>query len=299
MIEVVGAGAWTTIQDRGRPGLERSGISPGGPVDWFAARAANVIAGNKEDAALLECTLEAPTLRFSDAATIAITGGGLDRAATWVAHAVDAGAVLELGRIRPGLRTYVAVRGGLAVEPVLGSRALCQHGRFGGGFGRPLRAGDRLPVGSEVTGASRPRAWPAAHRLPLRGPWEVCAIAGPHDHAFAAGSLRRLAGTALVVTPAIDRMGMRVRAPALRLRAAEIVTTGVTEGAIQVTPSGDLIVLLAEHQVTGGYPVIATVIRADLPLLAQARPGDTIHVRLCGIDEAARARRRLEGWLSG
>ena len=299
MIEVLRAGAWTTIQDRGRPGLERSGISPGGPADWFAARAANLLAGHREDAALLECTLEAPSLRFWDAATIAITGGALDQAATWVAQAIDAGAVLELGPIRPGLRTYVAVRGGLAVEPVLGSRALCQRGGFGGGFGRPLRAGDRLPVGAQVTGRPWTRAWPAGHRLALRGPWEVRAIAGPHGHAFEAGALRRLAGAALVVTPAIDRMGMRVRAPALRLGAAEIVTTGVTEGAIQVTPSGELIVLLAEHQVTGGYPVIATVIRADLPLLAQARPGDTIHVRLCGIDEAARARGRLEDWLSG
>jgi antagonist of KipI len=92
-------------------------------------------------------------------------------------------------------------------------------------------------------------------------------------------------------------MGMRLRAPALHLQPSEILTTGTTAGAIQVTPSGELIALLAEHQVTGGYPVIATVIRADLPLLAQARPGDTIHLRLCGLDEAVRALRRLVDWL--
>jgi len=299
VIQVLRPGAWTTVQDSGRPGLERFGISPGGPVDWFAAAVANLIAGNREDAALLECTLEAPALRFSEAATVAIAGGEVEGAPGWTARRLEAGATLELGRIRPGLRTYLAIGGGLGVEPVLGSRSLCQLGRFGGGFGRPLRAGDVLSIGSEIAHDSWSQPWPAAHRRRLQGPWGVRAIAGPHAGAFPDGSLRRLADTALLVTPAIDRMGMRLRAPALRLQAPEILTTGVTEGAVQVTPSGELIALLAEHQPTGGYPVIATVIRADLPLLAQARPADTIHLRLCGVEEAVGALRRLVDWLRG
>ncbi|HYM49574.1 MAG TPA: biotin-dependent carboxyltransferase family protein [Candidatus Limnocylindrales bacterium] len=298
MIEVLEPGAFTTVQDRGRPGFERFGISPGGPVDWFAARAANHLCGNHEDAALLECTLVAPTLRFHAPARIATTGGAVGSVPMWTAHAVAGGHVLALGRIRPGLRTYVAVRGGLDVQPVLGSRAVCQLGRFGGGFGRPLRAGDRLPIGAAASTDPAPSAWPAAHRLPLHGPWEVRAIPGPHDGVFPPQSLRRLCDTALRVTPRIDRMGMRLESPALRLQPEEIVTTGVPVGAIQVTPSGELIILLAEHQTTGGYPVIATVIGADLPLLAQARPGDTIHLRLCGLDEARRAHRRLDAWFT-
>jgi antagonist of KipI len=297
MIEVLRPGPLTTVQDLGRSGLERFGISPGGPVDWFSAAAANLIAGNREDAALLECALEAPSLAFDEDAVVAVTGGQVGGAPGWTAFEVSSGARLELGRIRPGLRAYVAIRGGVDVEPVLGSRSLCRLGGFGGGFGRPLRQGDSLPVGSMAAGDPITSGWPAAHRLPLEGPWEVRAIPGPHATLFSQGALGRLAGTALLVTPAIDRMGMRLRAPALRLKAPEIVTTGMTEGAVQVTPSGELIALLREHQTTGGYPVIATVIRADLPLLAQARPGDTIHLRLCGVEEAVRALRRLQAWL--
>ena len=123
-------------------------------------------------------------------------------------------------------------------------------------------------------------------------------MAGPHDDAFESSALGRLLNTACRVTPNTDRMGMRLASPGLHLRGDEILTTAVPEGGIQVTPSGELIVLLAEHQTTGGYPIIATVIDADLPLLAQARPGDTVHFRLVNEEEAARARARLNGWLA-
>jgi allophanate hydrolase subunit 2 len=139
--------------------------------------------------------------------------------------------------------------------------------------------------------------WPESHRLPARGPWEVRVIAGPQQDAFSADALRRLGATACRVTPEIDRMGLRLETPGLRLQAKEILTMPMTAGAIQVTPSGGLIVLHVDHQSTGGYPVIATVISADLSLLAQARPGDTVRFREVDADEAARAWRRLAGWL--
>jgi antagonist of KipI len=139
--------------------------------------------------------------------------------------------------------------------------------------------------------------WSPSHRLPLRGPWEVRIITGPDLDAFGAEALEGLGATACRVTPEIDRMGLRLETPALRLQSAEILTVPMTAGAIQVTPSGELIVLHVDHQTTGGYPVIATVISADLPLLAQARPGDTVRLRPVGMDEAARARRRISGWL--
>jgi len=133
--------------------------------------------------------------------------------------------------------------------------------------------------------------------LPLVGPWEVRVMAGPHTSAFGADDLARFLNMAFRVTPRADRMGMRLRAPGFRVHATEILTTPVTQGAVQVTPSGEAIVLLAEHQTTGGYPVIATVISADWPLLGQARPGDTIHFREVSLAEAQRARSRLDGWL--
>jgi allophanate hydrolase subunit 2 len=125
----------------------------------------------------------------------------------------------------------------------------------------------------------------------------VRVIAGPQQDAFSADALHRLGATACRVTPEIDRMGLRMETPGLRLQAKEILTVPMTAGAIQVTPSGGLIVLHVDHQSTGGYPVIATVISADLPLLAQARPGDTVRFRSVDLAEAARAWRRLTGWL--
>jgi allophanate hydrolase subunit 2 len=139
--------------------------------------------------------------------------------------------------------------------------------------------------------------WPQSHRLASRGPWEVRVIAGPQEDAFADDAFQRLTATACRVTPEIDRMGVRLETPGLRLRSSEILTTPVTAGAVQVTPSGGLIAMLADHPTTGGYPVIGTVITADLPLLAQGRPSDTVRFRAVDAVEAARAWRRLTGWL--
>jgi antagonist of KipI len=297
VIEVTSGGRWTTIQDRGRPGLERFGIPVGGAADWFAARVANERVGNQPDAALLECTATGPTLRFDDDAVVAVTGGKVGATGDWQAVRVARGSSLLIGTIAPGLRAYVAIRGGVDVPLVLGSRSFCQRGAFGGGFGRPLATGDRLPIGRLVAHEPMLAPWPQSRRLPLRGPWEVRVTAGPQSDAFAGDALERLTATACRVTPEIDRMGLRLETPGLRLQPQEILTVPMTTGAVQVTSSGGLIVLHVDHQTTGGYPVIATVISADLPLLAQARPGDTVRLRLVDTEEAARAWRRLSGWL--
>jgi antagonist of KipI len=297
VIEVVEPGRWTTIQDRGRPGRERFGIPSGGAADWFAAAVANRIAGNHQDAALLECAAVGPTLRFDNDAVLAVTGGQSAGIASWQAVQISRGSTLAVGTIAPGLRTYVAIRGGIDVPLVLGSRSFSQRGAFGGGFGRPLAKGDGLAIGRMATLEAIVTPWPQSHRLQARGPWEVRVIAGPQQDAFSADALHRLGATACRVTPEIDRMGLRMETPGLRLQAKEILTVPMTAGAIQVTPSGGLIVLLVDHQSTGGYPVIATVISADLPLLAQARPGETVRFRSVDQAEAARASRRLRDWL--
>lgn len=303
MIEVIDPGRFTSIQDRGRPGLEAFGVPAGGAADWFSAAIANRLVGNAPDAALLEVTAVGPTLRFHQDCTIAIAGSdcqivsGLSGRARWWSSPIARGSLLNLGPVGPGLRAYIAIRGGIDVPVVLSSRSLCQRGEFGGGFGRPLRKGDQIPVGTTVAIDPLPDPWPTSHRLPLRGPWEIWVIPGPHSDAFEPNALQRLSATACRVTPAVDRMGLRIETPALRIEAGEILTTPVTAGAIQVTPSGELIALLVDHPTTGGYPVIATAITADLPLLAQARPGDTIRFRPVDLGGAATARRRLMGWL--
>ena len=303
MIEVVEAGLFTTVQDRGRPGLERFGVTPGGVADWFSAAVGNRLLGNAPEAAVLEYAEVGPSLQFHDEAVIAITGAepngirGSEVEPSWQVRRVEARRMIVLGKLMPGLRGYLAVRGGIDVSRVLGSRSLSMRGRFGGGFGRPLRQGDPLPVGELTNGGPLGRRWPLGHRLPPWGPWEVRVIAGPHSDAFPPESLERLTRTACTVTPSIDRMGLRLQTPGLRLQAEEILTTPVVAGSIQVTPSGELIVLFVDHPTTGGYPVIATVIHADLPLLAQARSGDTIRFRNVDSNEAARALRRLRDWL--
>jgi antagonist of KipI len=297
MIEVVEAGRWTTVQDRGRPGLERFGIPSGGAADWFAAAVANRIVGNQEDAALLECTGGGPTLRFAGEAVVALTGGHTAGATTWEPIRVARGSSLAVGAIAPGIRTYIAVRGGIDVPLVLRSRSFCQRGAFGGGFGRPLIAGDALALGQLADRDPMSAPWPESHRPASHGPWEVRVIAGPQEDAFTGDALQRLTATACRVSPEIDRMGLRLETPGLRLRPQEILTVPMTAGGIQVTPSGGLIVLHVDHQSTGGYPVIATVITADLPPLAQARPGDTVRFRSVDQAEAARAWRRQTGWL--
>lgn len=299
MIEVVDPGRYTSIEDQGRPGLERFGISPGGVADWFAAAVANRLVGNHPDAALIEVAIAGPTLRFEQETTIAVTGGDCPDAGcpAWRAHRADAGSVLQLGRVSPGLRSYVAIRGGIDVPLVLGSRSLCAVGAFGGGPGRPLQKGDRFGIGAMIVAAPISQPWPESHRLPGAGPWEVHVIPGPQTDAFDRSAVDRLSSTACLVTPALDRMGVRLDTPGLHLDAREVLTTPMTSGAIQVTPSGGLIVLLADHPTTGGYPVIATVITADLPLLAQARPGDTVRFREVSLADAARAWCRLTGWL--
>ena len=210
---------------------------------------------------------------------------------------VPAGGTLALARVSPGIRCYLALRGGIDVPLILGSRSLCERGSFGGGFGRRLQPGDRLGAGGLVASDPLPNPWPAAHRLPASGPWEIRAIPGPDHNRFANADVTRFFETAFVITPLADRMGTRLSAPSFRASGAEILTTPVSAGAVQVTPSGEVIVLLADHPTTGGYPVMATVVSADLSLLAQARPGDTVRFRGVNVAEAARARRRLEGWL--
>jgi antagonist of KipI len=296
MIEVLDAG-WTSIQDRGRPGHEREGIPPGGCADRFSAAVANRLVGNDPAAALLECTSRGPTLRFAQDAVIALTGGEAQAGETWRAREVKAGDTVALGLVSPGFRCYLGLRGGIDVPMVLGSRSLSERGSFGGGFGRRLRSGDRFEVGGMVTGDPLTSPWPSAHRLPRSGPSEIRAMPGPHDDRFANADVTRFLETAFVITPLTDRMGIRLTAPSFRVRVGEILTTPVSEGAVQVTPSGELIVLLADHPTSGGYPVIATAISADLPLLAQARPGETVRFRAVNAAEAGRARRRLEGWL--
>jgi biotin-dependent carboxylase-like uncharacterized protein len=265
MIEVLAAGPLTTVQDRGRPGWAHLGVPPSGAVDSNALALGNRLVGNDTGAAALEATLSGPRLRFRAAALVAVTGAETE--ASDRPLEVGAGEVLELGGFLNGVRAYVSVRGGIDVEPVLGSRST----DLLSGLGPPqLREGDVLPIGPEPATAPQldlepPPPLPAEPILRL--------LPGPRDDWFAPNAL---AGT-WRVSPSSNRVGVRLEGPQIeRIRHEELLSEGVVTGALQVPPSGQPILLLNDHPTTGGYPVLGVVHSDDLPLVGQLRPGQRL-----------------------
>lgn len=279
-IEIVHCGPLTTVQDAGRPGYAALGVGRSGAADAAAASLANRLVGNDEGAACLELTFGSTTLAFRRPARVAVTGAPcrLNLAAAMNApFTVPAGATLTIGTPSSGLRTYVAVRGGIAVPPVLGSRSTDVLSGLGPAV---LAAGDRLPIGTDHNGPP-PAVEVAPVNPPATGDLVVHVVPGPRDDWCTPAALRTLLTAGFTVTADSNRVGVRLSGPALaRARHEELPSEGVVAGAIQVPPSGQPVVFLADHPVTGGYPVIAVVRTADLPVLAQARPGQRVSFRL-------------------
>ena len=275
-LDVVTAGPQTTVQDLGRPGHAHLGVPRSGALDQPAYRLANRLVGNDESAAALECLLGGVRFRVGHAVTMAVTGAAVPvrvdgRGAGWgCAVSVPEGATVELGRAQSGLRAYVAVAGGVAVPAVLGSRATDLLSGLGPAV---VSDGDRLPVG-DVVGPPR-----TGDAVPAR-PGSVLRVRlGPRDDWFTDASLRALHGASYTVTGESNRIGLRLDGPALERRDdAELASEGMVLGAVQVPPSGQPVVFLHDHPVTGGYPVVAVVVDADLPLCAQLRPGETVRI---------------------
>lgn len=275
-LAVLRAGPLTTVQDRGRPGFAHLGVPPSGAADLRALELGNRIVGNDPGAAALEATLLGPVLRFAEAAVVAVTGAEASAAVAGrpltrgTAAEVPAGGLLELGPCRDGVRAYVCIRGGIAVEPTLGSRS---HDLLTGLGPRPLRDGDVLPLGDDTVAAPLQRLAlePHAAEPVLR------VVAGPRDDRFPPSALEVLTTTAWRVGSASNRVGIRLEGPPLgRLERGELLSEGLVTGAIQVTASGLPIVLGPDHPTTGGYAVLAVVQSEDLSLAGQLAPGATV-----------------------
>lgn len=273
-------GALTTVQDLGRPGHAHLGVPHSGALDEPAHRLANRLVGNPATAATLETTLSGCALRPSRPLVVAVTGAPCPvrvdgRPVAWGAPVrVPRGAVLDVGTATGGLRSYVGVSGGVAVEPVLGSRATDLLSGLGPA---PLAEGDTLPVG-EPTGRTA-----AADVLACPGPVSVLVlplVPGPRDDWFTDGAAATLATGAYTVSPASNRIGLRTLGPRLsRARSGELPSEGMVLGAVQVPPDGCPVVFLADHPTTGGYPVIGVVPHTALPAAAQAPPGTPVRFR--------------------
>ncbi|MGI4744347.1 MAG: biotin-dependent carboxyltransferase family protein [Janthinobacterium lividum] len=296
-LEIIRPGLLTTVQDLGRFGYQSAGVVVSGALDAVALRQANLLVGNAQHAAGLEITLLGPRIRFAAAHLIALAGA--DLAATLNGQpvglnrpvGVGAGAELAFGRPVAGSRAYLAVAGGVAVAPVLGSRATYLRAGLGGLHGRSLRAGDQLPVGEPSLAGEKIRQAIGAHKqsaatwvqatwaagwwpYPAHRPHYLRAMPGPEYEQFSASSQRAFWEETFCVSPQADRMGYRLLGPDLqRTTSAELLSSAVTAGTVQVPAGGQAIVLLADCQTTGGYPRLAQVITADLGALAQLRPG--------------------------
>lgn len=302
-IEVLSPGLLTTVQDGGRPGFEQFGVPCAGAMDPFAFRAGNLLVGNNGGEAGLEITLLGPALRFCQEARIAVTGGDLGAcingqpAPLWQTLQLQAGDELSFAGARKGCRAYLAVAGGIEVPAVMGSRATYLRARLGGLEGRALQRGDRLPVGragAPVWGRLEEGEIP-----PFGAPvLTVRVVLGPQQDYFSPKGLETFLSEEYLLTNECDRMGYRLDGASIaHQKGADIVSDGIFFGAIQVPGHGKPIVMMADCQTTGGYAKIAGVIGADLPLLAQAKPGDRVHFCAVELSQAHQALALQEGWL--
>lgn len=310
-------GAQTTVQDAGRFGYAAQGYRSCGACDAYAHKLANLLIGNDPGAAVLEATLQGFTLKFEGTSVFALTGA--DMGATLDGKQIPrfapllatAGSVLRLGTAKTGLRSYLAVAGGITTPPVLGSRSTDLACHLGGLEGRALRAGDVVPTGASAEDAihlwrriqysyaarplredaaclpARPWRFEAAQKLPL-----FRVVAGPQQTAFTPQGMADFSHGIYTLTPDCNRMACKLDGPAVGLcDSADILSDGIVAGSIQISANGQPIVMLADHQTTGGYAKIGTVISADLPGMAQLRPGDKAAFCFVSVEQAVAAAR--------
>ncbi|MGA7912702.1 MAG: biotin-dependent carboxyltransferase family protein [Candidatus Dormiibacterota bacterium] len=302
-LRVEAPGLLTTVQDLGRLHAVTSGVPPGGAMDRFAHCAANLLAGNDPGAAALECTLTGPRLVAERSCLVAIAGADLDPrvngepAPMWTGIFLSAGDRLTLATRRSGARAYVAVAGGVVADRWLGSQSTYLLASRGGMRGRALVAGDTIAVAAgagspAVAGRELPHhLWPDYDDHALR------AVAGPHIDRLGRDGRHAFFTSVFTVSHQADRMGYRLDGPDLDTSGEELLSFGLTAGVVQLPAGGKPILLMADHQTVGGYPVIATVVRASLPVAAQLAPGDELRFAEASVEEALRMRRAQEAAL--
>lgn len=311
VLRVLAPGLLTTVQDLGRPGYQSLGIPVGGALDPISLRAANALVGNEPHVGALEVAYVGPTLVVEDGeARVSFVGANAPieilsdetatrgrRIASMRSIRLRRGEVVRVGSLARGAVLYIAVEGGFAIAPALGSVSTYLRGAIGGWEGRALAVGDRLPLRCsepsdrddyEIIG------------LDLAPPNRYRAIVGPQSDYFSASAIGRFFDSEYVVTTGADRMGMRLKGPPLEhARGFNIISDGIAPGSIQVPGNEQPIVLLADRQTVGGYPKIATIISADLPAIGRLPIGARVRFAPVSIEEAEAARRRLIAEIEG
>ncbi len=307
MFEILDVGGLATVQDAGRPGWRRFGVPLAGPMDRFAFQAANLLVGNDADAAAVELGAGDLSLRAQYDCVIAVAGAGYELSVgawdfpLWGSCFVRGGSIIRLTRSGFGMWAYLAGSGGLSLPRVLGSQSTYLRGRFGGLDGRLLQPGDVVPSHrpSRLLMEAAARTLPEAARLPY-GPSPILdAIPGPQAGSFSADDVAAFYSSEYRLSASSDRMGYRLQGPALRSNAQpELTSEGMAPGAVQVPADGQPIAMMADSATAGGYPKIACIASASLPLLAQCTPGqDAVRFRQVTAETAQAACRRMFGAL--
>ncbi len=299
-IKTINGGLMTTVQDLGRYGMQAGGMQVSGCMDAVAARIANELVGNDAGCALLETTYLGPELEFTEKALVAVAGGEPDvqvdgkAVSSYKAIVVQPGQHLKVNAQKKGMRAYIAVAGGLDVPEVLGSRCTNLKLKIGGIAGRKLQAGDEIPVGAPGEYALAALEGRKALRQDAVGfgsgqseVLEIRAVAGPQEDYFSPEEYAKLQQEIYTISNESDRMGYRLEGrPVEKTRQQDLITDGIVFGSVQIPPNGQPIIMLADHQTTGGYPKIATVATVDLPKLAQAMPGTKLQFKIISVQEA-------------
>jgi antagonist of KipI len=294
-LHVVAPGLLTTIQDLGRPHAAAAGVPPGGAMDRFAHAAANLLVGNDRSLATLECTLLGPRLVSDGHCLIGITGGDLsprvngDPAPMWTSLTLEAGDELSFGTRRGGARAYISVAGGFVGDRWLGSMSTNLMSARGGMHGRALAAGDVLGIGETAWEADAGRTLAEGAR-PQYSDHKLLAMEGPQASRLFPDSRSQLFEATFRVSHDSNRMGYRLEGPSLEAPGEEMLSFSLVAGAIQLPSGGQPILLMADHQTAGGYPVVAVVLSASMPVAAQLAPGDDLRLVEATLDEAMASR---------
>ena len=297
-LEILAPGPLTTVQDRGRFGFGRYGVPPSGAVDSFSLRKGNLLVGNAENEASLEITIIGPKIVALIDTLIAITGADLQPKVNkiplemWRSQLLKKGDVLSFKGPKSGCRAYLAIGGGISVQNIMGSKSTNLAAQFGGLDGRPLRKGDIISSDSPARYLKAVGRSLDKHLIPSYAKDQVLrVISGPQDDHFSTKAKEIFFDSPFRVTPQSDRTGIRLAGPHIEAKKnlkESIISEGVVPGTIQIPGDAQPIIILGET-VTGGYRKIATVISADLPLLGQLKPGDTVNFRKVSMDEAYQA----------
>jgi len=290
-IKFMNGGLLTTIQDLGRYGYQKYGMPVAGAMDSYSLQLANWLVGNSRNEACFEITYLGPEIEFQSAATIGICGAMMQpmingkMIAMNTCHQVKIGDMLTMGTVQKGMRAYLSIAGGIKIPEIMGSKSTYLRGKIGGFKGRKIETGDNIEIGDKLI--HQTKALPKALLPVFRNKQVIRVISGTEYNAFDQEGIHTFLNTEYTISNQNDRMGYRLSGPTIKHKSgADIISSGIVHGSVQVPGHGEPIIMMADHQTVGGYTKIANVISVDIPVLAQMKAGDKIRFKEITLEAA-------------